>query len=71
MGIMERFLLPKDDHFAEFLLYGMVFSTRFNWYDAGIMIVNLADKQFIEYYGINDNKSGLVATIPWAMTGGY
>lgn len=49
----------------------MVFSTCFNGYDAGIMTVILADKQFIEYYSINDNKSGLVATIPWAMTGNY
>ncbi|KGO46452.1 Major facilitator superfamily domain, general substrate transporter [Penicillium expansum] len=68
MGIVEKFL-PKDDRFAALLLYGMVFSTCFNGYDAGIMTVILADKQFIEYYSINDNKSGLVATIPWAMTG--
>jgi hypothetical protein len=47
----------------------MVFSTCFNGYDAGIMTVILADKQFIEYYDIDDNRSGLVATIPWAMTG--
>jgi hypothetical protein len=33
------------------------------------MTVILADKQFIEYYNIDDNRSGLVATIPWAMTG--
>lgn len=31
----------------------------------------LADKQFIEYYSIDANRSGLVATIPWAMTGIY
>lgn len=47
----------------------MVFSTCFNGYDAGIMTVILADKQFIDYYDIDDNRSGLVATIPWAMTG--
>ena len=47
----------------------MVFSTCFNGYDAGIMTVILANKQFISYYGINDAKSGLVAVIPWAMTG--
>lgn len=47
----------------------MVFCTGFNGYDAGIMTVILADKQFISYYGIDANKSGLVATIPWAMTG--
>jgi hypothetical protein len=51
------------------LLYGMVFSTCFNGYDAGIMTVILADDQFITYYGITANRSGLVATIPWAMTG--
>lgn len=33
------------------------------------MTVILADKQFINYYNIDANKSGLVATIPWAMTG--
>lgn len=38
-------------------------------YDAGIMTVILADKQFIEYYGIDATKSGVVATIPWATTG--
>ncbi|KAJ5112986.1 hypothetical protein N7456_001520 [Penicillium angulare] len=68
MGITEKFL-PKDDRFAALLLYGMVFSTCFNGYDAGIMTVILANKQFIDYYGINDAKSGLVAVIPWAMTG--
>ncbi|KAJ5808910.1 hypothetical protein N7474_010179 [Penicillium riverlandense] len=68
MGLVEKFL-PKDDRFAALLLYGMVFSTCFNGYDAGIMTVILADKQFIQYYGINGSKSGLVATIPWAMTG--
>lgn len=47
----------------------MVFCTCFNGYDAGIMTVILADKQFISYYNIDANKSGLVATIPWAMTG--
>ena len=33
------------------------------------MTVILADEQFIEYYGINANRSGIVATIPWATTG--
>lgn len=47
----------------------MVFCTCFNGYDAGIMTVILADDQFISYYGINDAKSGLVAVIPWVMTG--
>ncbi|KAJ5138071.1 hypothetical protein N7526_004304 [Penicillium atrosanguineum] len=68
MGLVEKFL-PKDDRYAAMLLYGMVFSTCFNGYDAGIMTVILADKQFITYYGINATRSGLVATIPWAMTG--
>jgi len=47
----------------------MVFSTCFNGYDAGIMTVILADKRFTEYYNIDDDRRGLVATIPWAMTG--
>lgn len=38
-------------------------------YDAGIMTVILADKQFIQYYGVDANKSGVIATIPWATTG--
>lgn len=33
------------------------------------MTVILADKQFIDYYGITPNRSGIVATIPWATTG--
>lgn len=38
-------------------------------YDAGIMTVILADKQFIDYYNIDATRSGVVATIPWATTG--
>lgn len=38
-------------------------------YDAGIMTVILANKQFISYYNMDANKTGLVATIPWASTG--
>lgn len=68
MGFLEMFL-PSDDRRAALLLYGMVFSTCFNGYDAGIITVILADKQFIAYYGIDDNRSGVVATIPWAGTG--
>ncbi|KAL1986656.1 hypothetical protein VTN96DRAFT_6034 [Rasamsonia emersonii] len=68
MGFLETFL-PKNDRFAALLLYGMVFCTCFNGYDAGIMTVILADKQFTQYYNIDSNKQGLVATIPWAMTG--
>ena len=63
--------LISNPRFAALLLYSMVFSTCFNGYDAGIMTVILADEQFIHYYGIDSSKSGLVATIPWAMTGSY
>ncbi|QIW96337.1 hypothetical protein AMS68_001855 [Peltaster fructicola] len=68
MGFFETFL-PKEDRFAALMLYGMVFSTCFNGYDAGIMTVILADDQFTSYYGIDANKQGIVATIPWATTG--
>ncbi|KAK9454029.1 general substrate transporter [Dipodascopsis uninucleata] len=68
MSLIEK-LLPKEDHFAALMLYGMVFSTCFNGYDAGIMSVILADEQFIKYYNIDSNRSGIVATIPWASTG--
>jgi hypothetical protein len=33
------------------------------------MTVILADKQFNQYYNIDPNRAGLVATIPWATTG--
>ncbi|GIZ44115.1 hypothetical protein CKM354_000732400 [Cercospora kikuchii] len=68
MGLLEKFL-PKEDRFAALLLYGMIFSTCFNGYDAGIMTVILADEQFTTYYNIDADKQGLVATIPWATTG--
>ncbi|KAL2435297.1 MFS-type transporter criB [Exophiala dermatitidis] len=68
MGLIDKFL-PKEDRFAALMLYGMVFCTMFNGYDAGIMTVILADKQFIDYYNITSTRSGLVATIPWATTG--
>ncbi|KAI5367202.1 putative major facilitator, sugar transporter, major facilitator superfamily [Septoria linicola] len=68
MGLMEKFL-PKEDRFAALLLYGMIFSTCFNGYDAGIMTVILADKQFTDYYHIDPGRQGLIATIPWATTG--
>lgn len=61
--------LPKEDRFAALLLYGMVFSTCFNGYDAGIMTVILADKQFTEYYNVDAVKTGVIATAPWATTG--
>lgn len=50
-------------------LYGMVFATCFNGYDAGIMTVILADPQFTEYYHMNANRQGIVSTAPWATTG--
>tara|TARA_R110002060_G_scaffold29372_1_gene39651 strand:- start:1141 stop:1347 length:207 start_codon:yes stop_codon:yes gene_type:complete len=68
MGFFQRFL-PKEDRFAALMLYGMVFSTCFNGYDAGIMTVILADKQFIDYYDVDSTRSGVIATIPWASTG--
>ncbi|WPH03997.1 Hypothetical protein R9X50_00688100 [Acrodontium crateriforme] len=68
MGFFQRFL-PKEDRFAALMLYGMVFSTCFNGYDAGIMTVILADDQFNAYYHMNPSRQGIVATIPWATTG--
>ena len=68
MGFLSTFL-PPEDRYAALMLYGMVFCTCFNGYDAGIMTVILADKQFIQYYGIDANKTGLIASIPWAATG--
>lgn len=68
MGFFKTFL-PVEDRHAALMLYGMVFSTCFNGYDAGIMTVILADKQFIHYYNVTANRSGVIATIPWASTG--
>ena len=83
MGFLERFL-PEQDRFAALMLYGMVFATCFNGisillmqnlllhcpgYDAGIMTVILADEQFIKYYSVDAQKTGVIATIPWATTG--
>lgn len=51
------------------MLYGMVFSTCFNGYDAGIMTVILADKQFRAYYDVDSTRQGVIATITWATTG--
>ncbi|KAF7185981.1 Quinate permease [Pseudocercospora fuligena] len=68
MGLLEKFL-PKEDRFAALLLYGMVFCTCFNGYDAGIMTVILADPQFTEYYNMTADRQGVVAVIPWATTG--
>ncbi|KAM0817223.1 putative MFS sugar transporter-like protein [Seiridium cardinale] len=68
MGFFEKFL-PPNDRYAALLLYGMVFSTCFNGYDAGIMTVILADKQFVEYYSIDASRTGTIAAAPWATTG--
>jgi hypothetical protein len=68
MGFLAKFL-PPEDRRAALMLYGMVFATCFNGFDAGIMTVILADKQFIDYYGVDANKRGVIATIPWATTG--
>ncbi|KAH8204433.1 hypothetical protein TruAng_001349 [Truncatella angustata] len=68
MGFFEKFL-PPNDRYAALLLYGMVFSTCFNGYDAGIMTVILADKQFIEYYAVDAARTGTIAAAPWATTG--
>lgn len=68
MGILQK-LIPPEDKRAALMLYGMVFATCFNGYDAGIMTVILADKQFIEYYKVDPTRSGTIATIPWASTG--
>ncbi|KAM0313954.1 hypothetical protein ACHAO8_005061 [Botrytis cinerea] len=68
MGFLQTFL-PANDRYAALLLYGMVFSTCFNGYDAGIMTVILADPQFTKYYAVNATRQGIIATIPWATTG--
>ena len=33
------------------------------------MTVILADKDFIKYYSVDAQKTGVIATIPWAATG--
>ncbi|KAF2460839.1 MFS sugar transporter-like protein [Lineolata rhizophorae] len=68
MGILHKFL-PPEDRFAALMLYGMTFATCFNGYDAGIMTVILADDQFNEYYHVDSDRRGVIATIPWATTG--
>lgn len=68
MTLLSKFL-PPEDRYAALMLYGMVFATCFNGYDAGIMTVILADKQFISYYSVDATRSGVIATIPWASTG--
>lgn len=35
------------------------------------MTVILADSQFIEYYSVDANRSGIIASIPWAATGAF
>jgi len=68
MGFLATFL-PKQDRYAALMLYGMVLATCFNGYDAGIITVILADKQFNDYYDVNATRRGVIATIPWATTG--
>ncbi|KAH6681842.1 MFS sugar transporter-like protein [Halenospora varia] len=68
MGLLEKFI-PPNDRYAALMLYGMVFSTCFNGYDAGIMTVILSDKQFNAYYNVDTTRAGVIATIPWASTG--
>ena len=70
MGLLQKFI-PPNDRYAALMLYGMVLSTCFNGYDAGIMTVILADKQFKDYYNVDATRSGVIATIPWASTGEY
>lgn len=43
--------------------------TQQSGYDAGIMTVILADKQFTNYYDMNADRQGIVSTAPWATTG--
>lgn len=66
--MLEKFI-PPNDRYAALMLYGMVFALCFNGYDAGIMTVILADPEFTKYYNVNANRSGVIATIPWATTG--
>jgi uncharacterized membrane protein len=68
MGFFSTFL-PPDDRRAALLLYGLVIATCFTGYDAGIMTVILADKQFIEYYEVDSTRQGIIAVIPWATQG--
>jgi hypothetical protein len=68
MRLLDRFI-PPGDRRAALLLYGLVFAISFNGYDAGIMTVILADKQFIEYYHADSNRTGVIAVIPWASNG--
>jgi len=70
MGLIDKFI-PRNDRYASLILYGMVFSTCFNGYDAGIMTVILADKEFNTYYAVDATRRGVIATIPWASTGGF
>jgi len=68
MGFLESFL-PRDDRRAALLLYGLVISSSFSGYDAGVMSVILPDEQFIEYYHVDEDRTGLISTIPWLTQG--
>jgi len=68
MAILDRFIPPGDQR-AALLLYGMVFATCFNGYDAGIMTAILGDEQFTSYYHADSTRIGTIAVIPWAGSG--
>jgi hypothetical protein len=61
--------LLKEDRRAAWLLYGTVLAICFNGYDSGIMSVILADDQFIEYYKVDSQRSGIIAIIAWPAIG--
>jgi hypothetical protein len=64
----QGFLL-KEDRRAAWLLYGTVVAICFTGDDAGVMSVILADDQFKEYYSVDSQRSGLIATITWPAIG--
>jgi len=55
MGFLQTFL-PPEDRYAVLMLYGMVFATCFNGYDAGIMTAILPDEESISYYNVDANS---------------
>ncbi|KAG8629212.1 hypothetical protein KVT40_003077 [Elsinoe batatas] len=67
MGWYERLVVPEDRRSVKLLL-GTVLATSYNGYDAGVIVAIIADQQFIDYYKINANRSGIFAIIPWATT---
>jgi hypothetical protein len=61
--------LLKEDRRAAWLLYGTVLAICFSGYDSGIMSVILADDQFIKYYNVDSQRSGIIAIITWPAIG--